>query len=255
MLSSRRVRTIAARLRKNHENTNLHNRADPLEEAIFILLSGQTDEAKYLKSWEAFVSKFPTMDSAARARKQSIERAIKEGGLSSWKAVRIKRLLRYVKKRFGRYSLKDLDTLSDVDMERELVKLDGIGIKSARCIMMYSFGRKVFPVDTHVLRICTRLGFHLDGKSPRTRKLADSLQNQVPPELRHRLHINMVQHGRYICRPTPKCEKCCLRQLCEQDVLGWAGGQQLAVGNCRAEPLLPKVRRRRGSATSQWRNR
>src|SRR5262249_29404408 len=100
-----------------------------------------------------------------------------------------------------------------------LCSLPEISRKSAYCIMMYSFGRKVFPVDTHVGRTLARLGPYrelglsllgLDHK-----KLQAELAGLVPPNLRYSLHVNLVAHGREICRAVrPLCDQCEVRNLC-----------------------------------------
>ena len=78
--------------------------------------------------------------------------------------------------------------------------------------MMYSFGRKVFPADTHVGRVLTRigpyreLGLSLDGLDHK--KLQRELAELMPPNLRYSLHVNLVEHGRAVCRsPKPLCEQ------------------------------------------------
>ncbi len=86
--------------------------------------------------------------------------------------------------------------------------------------MMYSFGRKVFPADTHVGRVLSRigpyreLGLSLEGLDHK--KLQRELADLMPPNLRRSLHVNLVEHGRAICRgPRPLCEDCELRNLCQ----------------------------------------
>lgn len=201
-------------LSSSYPVTNLSNREDPLEEAIFILLTSQTDENKYLKTWEKFHNRFPTMENAYKARKLEVYRSIKDGGLGKWKAQRIKNILKYVKKEFGKLSLNSLKDMGDQELENELLKLDGISLKSARCIMMYSFGREVFPVDTHVLRIAKKFGFKIPDYSIKSKKFADAIQEQVPAEFRYRFHVNLVQHGRTICKKNPKCIICPVNHLC-----------------------------------------
>src|SRR4051794_35569106 len=85
--------------------------------------------------------------------------------------------------------------------------------------MMYSFGRRVFPADTHVGRVLSRiapyreLGLSLDGLDHK--KLQRELAELIPPILRYSLHVNLVEHGRAVCKsPRPLCEKCELRNLC-----------------------------------------
>jgi DNA (cytosine-5)-methyltransferase 1 len=97
--------------------------------------------------------------------------------------------------------------------------LPEISRKSAYCIMMYSMGRPVFPVDTHVGRVLQRIGiyketgFSLEGMDHK--QLQAALSDAIPPNLRHALHVNLVVHGREICRAvSPDCARCELRRLC-----------------------------------------
>ena len=214
-LPRKKVTAAARRLEDTYAPTELGNRADPLEEAVFVLLSSQTDERKYQRAWMRFREAFPAMAAAAAASEQSIYEAIQPGGLGRWKAARIKRLIDQVHARFGVLSLDALGALPDAPLEEVLVSLDGVGVKTARCIMMYAFGRQVFPVDVHVNRILSRLGFRYADGAPRSRRYANAMQERVPPALRHRFHVNLLLHGREICRPRhPHCERCVLGDLC-----------------------------------------
>lgn len=80
--------------------------------------------------------------------------------------------------------------------------------------MMYSFKREVFPVDTHVLRIVKRVGFRTGDGSIRSARFANIIQEQVPRRYRCRLHVNLVQHGRKICKGKPNCRICPIGNLC-----------------------------------------
>ena len=110
--------------------------------------------------------------------------------------------------RFGRLTLAPLQGLDDAAGEAFLTSLPGVGKKVARCVMMYSLGREVFPVDTHCWRIARRFGWvrptQKDGHcAPRD---MDRLQNKIPPALRFSLHVNMVSLGREHCKAgAPLC--------------------------------------------------
>jgi len=98
-----------------------------------------------------------------------------------------------------------------------LLSLPGVGRKTARCILMYSLGREVFPVDTHCWRVAIRLGWIAPSCSNGRcyPKDMDALQEKIPPELRYTLHVNMVSLGREICTMRqPKCPDCPLTHLC-----------------------------------------
>jgi endonuclease III len=109
--------------------------------------------------------------------------------------------------------------MSDDECEQFLLGLPGVGTKVARCVMMYSLDRQVFPVDTHCWRICRRLGWVRrttpDGNC--SRRDADRLQSRIPPELRRSLHVNMVSLGKRLCLAgSPRCDECPIGRLCRR---------------------------------------
>lgn len=207
---------IAAGLKKRYRDFDHYNLKDPLNELLFIICSTKTEEASYRNSFRALKESFPTHNAIAAADAGSIARAIVNGGLSNLKANAIRNLLDAVVARFGEPSLKSLRSMDD-EAEDFLVSLPGVGKKIARCVLMYSLGRKVFPVDTHCWRIARRLGWvrptQKDGHcAPRD---MDRLQSKIPLKLRHSLHVNMVSLGREICTAiAPKCGKCPLVDWC-----------------------------------------
>jgi endonuclease-3 len=132
------------------------------------------------------------------------------------KSTQLIKIIQIIEGRFGELSLKALRQWGQQEVEEFLTSLPGIGKKSARCIMMYSLGMKVFPVDTNVFRIMKRWNWwEMSGP---IRKYEDVLQRIVPEELRYSLHVNMVAHGRTICtRGRPNCEGCSIKVYCRYD--------------------------------------
>ena len=94
-----------------------------------------------------------------------------------------------------------------------LVSLPGVGVKIAHCVMMYSLGRDVLPVDRHVNRILQRLDVVPYGEPPEN--VGKMIQDIIPKGTAHSLHVNLVVHGRRKCRvDTPKCDSCDIEALC-----------------------------------------
>jgi len=213
------VEKIAAVLARRYRDWDHYNRRNPLEELLFILCSIQTNEELYRQTFSAMRRHFPTFESLADATESEIASAMVNGGLSKQKARKIKQLLSDVTARFGRPTLAPLKQLADDERERFLISLLGVGKKTARCVMMYSLGSQVFPVDLHCWRICRRLGWvrptRLDKScSP---KDMDRLQTKIPPSLRFSLHVNLVSLGRDICTTRqPKCSTCPIRRYCRR---------------------------------------
>jgi len=213
------VRAIARILSRLYHDFPHYNRRNPLEEILFIICSIQTDERGYRATFRDLRRRFSRFSQLASAPEHAIAETIAKGGLSRQKASAIKKLLTAVITRFGRPTLEPLRKLPDDECEAILTSLPGVGKKVARCVMMYSLDRKVFPVDTHCWRICRRIGWvrktRANGMcSPRD---MDRLQTKIPPDVRFSLHVNMVSLGREICiTPQPKCSLCPLSRFCRK---------------------------------------
>lgn len=204
-------------LKEVYGDFNHHNLRNPLDELIFIICSVRTEEYNYLYTYQAIKDKYHTFKELLAASEEEVAEKIKFGGLSKIKARDIKKILTTIDQEFGTPTLDPLQTMDDATCENFLVSLPGVGMKTARCVMMYSLDRQVFPVDTHVWRIARRLGWNKADYAYSKRKSSDmnTLQEGVPPELRYSLHVNFVSHGRKICTFTnPKCSTCPILQYC-----------------------------------------
>jgi len=218
---------IAAVLKKCYLDFGHYNLKDPLDELLFIICSTKTEEASYRNSFRALKEFFPTHLMIAEAPAEYIAHTIAGGGLSNQKSKVIRNLLDAVMARFGEPNLEHLRSMSDQEAEDFLLSLPGVGNKIARCVLMYSLDRQVFPVDTHCWRIARRLGWVRPTQKDRhcAPRDMDRLQSKIPPELRYSLHVNMISLGREICTASaPKCDKCPLAALCPR--IGIARGRR-----------------------------
>jgi endonuclease III len=207
------VRAVARLLQRRYEDFAHYNKRDPYRELIFISCSTLTQETVYRRIYASFVRKFPNMSAASRATVLELRRVLDPGGLGRRKATLLKRLFSTSVERFGVSGLGKLRRLDDQELEDALLDLPGMGKKVARCVMLYSYRRQVFPVDTHCWRMAKRLGW-IRG-SALTPKMMDRLQEKIPPKLRFSLHVNMVSHGRAVCRARdPRCAACVLEAVC-----------------------------------------
>lgn len=187
----------------------LGNQPNALDEAIYIILSFQTDLARFRETWQNLRSAFPRWEDADRASTDQIAGALRTGGLHRQKAKAIKRLLRAVRDGFGELSLAALRELPDADAERVLTRLPGLSWKGARCVLLYGLQREAFPVDGNTFRILQRAGVVPRSAVYRRRSLHDALQAAVPVGRRRPFHVNLVVHGQQVCLPTkPRCETC-----------------------------------------------
>ena len=199
-------------------------RLRPLDALIQTILSQNTSD---INSWRAFASltrTFKNWSAVADAPVKRIEHAIRSGGLAHTKAPRIKEVLRLIRRREGRLSLARLNRMSSPEVRVWLTSLPGVGAKTAACVLMFSMGRPVMPVDTHVERVARRLGW-ADARLP-VEKIGPLLERHVPAARMLAMHLQLVRHGRRTCRARrPLCPGCPLRPACRHAV-GWAGRQQ-----------------------------
>jgi len=209
----KKARTIHRLLDRAYQAPDLGNLSNPLEELVFISLSRQTHQANVRRTWET-LGCLGGLEGIRRASHVRLEHLLKPGGFSRQKARWIKQALNLVAERFGELSLDKAREMSDEGLEAFLCSLPGISTKSAKCIMMYSMGRKVFPVDTHVRRLATRIGLVQTGLSER--RIHQTLEAIVRPNDRYNLHVNAICHGRAICTArNPRCRECVIAAHCD----------------------------------------
>ena len=133
-------------------------RTNPLDMLIGTLLSQNTNDRNSHRAYVELRRRYPTWQKVAEAPVAGIASAIKVGGLKNLKSRRIKELLHAVRKQNGTYHLLHLARMSNDEVISLLTAYHGIGFKTAACVLLFSLRREVFPVDTHIHRICNRLG-------------------------------------------------------------------------------------------------
>jgi endonuclease III len=207
------IRWASRLLRRQYRSPRHHNKRDPLDELVFILLSSKTTERSYLRTYDALRQRFADWFDLLGSPIGTVASTIHEGGLSVKKERQLRALLAEIDTKLGREAFTKLRNISTPEATRILAGLPGVGLKSARCVLMYSFGREVFPVDTHCRRVMARLGVI------RFERLTDSVQDRiqevVPRSIRYDLHVNLVAHGRTVCTARkPRCTACVLNSRC-----------------------------------------
>jgi endonuclease-3 len=159
--------------------------------------------------------RFPTLPRLAAAPAPAVEEAIRVGGLAAAKAKAILSALRRLSGERGAYTLDFLADLPLAQARSYLTSFPGVGVKTANVVLLFSFRRDAFPVDTHILRVARRLGL-----VPRNATLARAallLEPHVPPGEHAPLHLNMIRLGREICRPrNPRHAECPLLPACPE---------------------------------------
>ena len=210
----RKIKAIDRKLVEMYGNKIQSKYTDPTVELILTVLSQNTNDLNRDKAFSSLRTRFPDWSDIAEARASSIAAAIRVGGLANIKAGRIKRILRQIGEHSKEYSISFLSDKADNEAWDYLMSFDGVGPKTASCVMMFALGRDFMPVDTHVHRVSGRLGIIPDGMG------ADAahewFRDLKPPVSAYQLHLNLIQHGRTLCRPAkPKCAECRLTKYCD----------------------------------------
>lgn len=190
------------------------NKSNPMDELVYIHLSKKTHEKGYTSAYTRLAHKYPQWEGLAEANPASVKTLIESAGLGSQRTEELIQNTKRIRALFGRETLDPLKDWPEKKVFRFLTGLSGIGPKSAKCIMMYSLGMEVFPVDTHVHTVCERLGL-IDG-GLNHKKAQEELGGRFPERYRYGLHVNMVAHGRAMCkeRGKPRCTDCHLSKFC-----------------------------------------
>lgn len=209
----RRVRTIVRRLEKAYGPRPWQPSGDPLGGLIWTILSQHTSDINSHAAYDRLRQAFPTWRAVLDAKACDIERAIRCGGLARRKAGRIQTILAAIRADRGRLSL---DFLADWPTDQAidyLSQFNGVGAKTAACVMMFDLGKPVLPVDTHVHRLSKRLG--LIAADTDADGAHRELQALCPDELVWPFHVLLIHHGRRTCRArNPLCANCSLGDIC-----------------------------------------
>ena len=191
----------------------LNNKDDPLDELFFIILSQMTTAPSYERVFERLKATLGNWDRLLSIPIEDLKSLVADAGLSNQKAPRLVAIASRLRADFGHVTLEPLRNRSDRAVEAYLVSLPAVGVKTAKCVMMYAMDRKVLPVDTHVARVAQRLGLIPDGTP--AAQVHDVLERVVAPRHRYDFHVNAIAHGRAVCRAKgPKCYECPIRALC-----------------------------------------
>jgi endonuclease-3 len=215
MPSSGKLSQIASRLRRTYGPSQPPRRWDnPLDALIHTLLSQGAIATNCERAYANLRRRFRTWEAVRGAPLKDVVAVIRAGGLASIKAVHIKALLEEIWREQGHFDLSFLRDVSDEEVRAYLGRFRGVGRMMTACVLLFGLGRAAFPVDTHVLRVCRRLGL-LNG-----RRAPENAEVFLAPPLRPRdcqaLHGHLVEHGRAVCTAHhPGCDRCALTELCD----------------------------------------
>jgi len=189
----------------------------PGKQAIAVLigtiLSQNTSDVNSGRAFKSLLSTLGSWEGVAFAPVEHIAQAIKSGGLSRVKAVRIKQILNKIEEEQGSLSLDFLKSMNISEAKDYLMHLPGVGPKTASCVLLFGLGKPSLPVDTHVFRVAKRLGL-IDSKVS-IEKAPNLLQGQIPISKVYQFHLHLIEHGRRICHARrPCCTECVLKNGC-----------------------------------------
>ena len=179
----------------------------PLQLLVATRLSAQCTDARVNLVTPALFARFPDAESLAGAEVSEVAEYIKSCGLYKTKSKDLVAMAKMLVSNFGGEVPDNID---------DLTKLPGIGRKTANLICGDVYGKPAVVVDTHCIRITTRLGLH---KETDQRKIENALRKLLPPEESNDFCHRIVLHGRAVCTArSPKCKDCCMNGFCRTGV-------------------------------------
>lgn len=177
---------------------------EPLQLLIATRLAAQCTDARVNMVTPALFERFKTAEDFAEADISEVEKYIHSCGLYKTKARDIVAMCQMLVSDFGGVV---------PDTIEKLIKLHGVGRKTANLVVGDIFGKPAVVVDTHCIRITSRLGFHSIKDATKIEKI---LRDVLPPEESNDFCHRLVLHGRAVCDARkPKCDECCMNGFCE----------------------------------------
>lgn len=185
----------------------------PIDELIQTILSQNTSDINTSRAFDSLKQTFPEWQQVLDAPVQDVVESIRIGGLAEQKAPRIQAVLRQILEERDCFDLGFLGAMDVDDAMAWLVRLPGVGPKTAACTLLFGLNMPVMPVDTHVHRVSLRLGLVPEGTNPehsQTLLGAGMTSDEI-----YRAHMLLIRHGRITCKARrPRCAECIVQQQC-----------------------------------------
>lgn len=187
---------------------------EALDELVSTILSQNTSDTNRDQAFLGLKQKYENWEAVRDAPLEDVVEAIRPAGLANRKAPRIQAILKQISRERGTLSLEFLKTLPPDEVRTWLTGFNGVGPKTAAIVMQFALGMPAFPVDTHVQRVCGRLGLRPEGMG------ADAVHAWMEalfmPQQYGPGHLNLIRLGREICvARKPRCEVCPLNKECD----------------------------------------
>ena len=181
---------------------------DTFQLLISVVLSAQTTDVSVNKVTPALFAKAPDAFAMAKLSEAEIAGFIRTIGMYKTKSANVRKLSQMLVDEYGGVVPGDYD---------ELVKLPGVGRKTANVVLAEAFGQQRIAVDTHVFRLANRIGFTAEKDVFATE---DALMKAIPEDSWTKMHHALIWHGRRVCHARkPACEGCCLDGICKKNGL------------------------------------
>jgi len=217
-MDRQRVATCIALLEEQYGIPHPEER-DPVDLLVMTILSQNTSDTNSLRAFALLQSRFCGYEEVLSAPEEAVADSIRKGGLADMKTRRIKETLARIKQDAGSISLGFLAGMKNEDAMAYLLSLPGVGPKTASVVLLFAFAMPFLPVDTHVYRLSRRLGLVEEGVRPE--KAQAILEMIVPADKYLSLHLNLIRHGRLVCRArAPRHEQCGLKSCCDNFLQG-----------------------------------
>jgi endonuclease-3 len=191
---------------------------DPLAELVLTVLSQSTNDRNRDVAFLRLRERFASWEEVGAAPVTEVEEAIRPGGISKVKSQRIHDILAAIEdtnKIAGSLELGWMRDAPVVESRDWLCELPGVGRKTAACVLLFAYGLRDVPVDTHVSRVGMRL--HLLRPGAPFEELHDAMLALTPPGAELEFHVNLLRHGRRTCHAQrPQCKACMLRSSCPE---------------------------------------
>ena len=207
------ARIVYERLRQQYGEKPWSQQRSPVAELVLTILSQNTSDTNRDVAYTALRERYERWDDVAGAPLDELQEVIRPAGLATQKSGSIKRALETIKREEGDYDLSFLADMPTDEALDWLIDIKGVGPKTASIVLLFCFNKPLFPVDTHVHRVSRRLGLIDEGVN--REKAHDELAEIAPEGSYFEFHINLIEHGRAICKSRrPRCEECFLTDVC-----------------------------------------
>jgi len=208
------AREVHRRLLAVYGEPTWRDRKPPVDELVSTILSQNTNDLNRDRAFETLRKRFPTWEAVRDAKPRQVVSAIRVAGISNQKGPRIQAALRAITDERGRLELDFLRKQPPEAVRAWLLQIEGVGPKTAAIVMQFALDMPAFPVDTHIHRVSGRIGLR-PPKAGRE-KSHEILAGLFAPETYYAAHLNLIRHGREICKAgRPRCEQCSLTDLCD----------------------------------------